>query len=135
MTNEETKSYSDVESDTTTTVKKNSLVTAYAETEADIEDKREFLDAAFGDQLEMDPMSMHGVEKEDVSIEMTIPGETSWGEEQTATKTVSVHGSDRDVVRHAVESGTIEHEDIPWLDVSIETYVSQEYENSIRKIL
>lgn len=104
---------------------KDVVITAYSGGE--FEDKREFIDAIFGDENDVDVHKTNVKENHEVELQLSVTGNSRFGEKEFTEKIRPYSSSDKEALADALDE-----EDLPeWLEFTNTKTVVEEHENML----
>lgn len=104
---------------------KDVVITAYADDE--FEDKREFIDAIFGEKTGVDVLETELRENHDVELKISVTGDSRFGEKEYSDKIRPFSSSDKEALADALDE-----EDLPeWLEFKNTKTTVEEHVNMV----
>lgn len=105
---------------------KDVVITAYAN--GDYEDRREFIDAVFGEQTDVDIFETYEQETHNVELEVTVTGDSKFGEKEVTRSVSPFTSSDKEAFVNGLEG-----EELPdFMSLTNTVTTSEEFENTPR---
>lgn len=125
------------DNDVGTVYEKDVLITAYADPDAEYEDKRDFMASVFGEFLDEDTdlYDTYTTEVETVELVISASYEDEFGETRTFEEKINPFGSNKRKLKKLVLDGVINPAKVPWLEANIESTVETDFSNSTKRPL